>query len=177
MARFQADVQKVYQGEYWTNRYILEAADLAAATLAAHEIVDNERNIHSTLITFDKLRVSSVAEGDQEYAIESLTGNGEYNAGVLLVPLFNVVRVDFNCATGRPSRKYLRGCIGNENQVGPNLLPAYWTIVGTSYVTLMLNVPGFVDVDGQPFTSGVTMQRIGMRQLRRGRRKREAPVI
>ncbi len=171
------DIEKEYQGEYWTNRYVLAAASPAAGLGAAQQIVGIERAVTNSPILFTRFRLSDDVANTDNYQIVqvNLYGLDPIGSNVLL-PLFNVVRVDFTpVGGGRPSRKYLRGLLTeltaefNTIQPGP---------VGTwqaAYADAMLTVEEYVDVDGQAFQYSSIYPKVAMRQLRRGS-KRKAPV-
>jgi hypothetical protein len=171
------DSEKLMQGEYWTNRYIVAAASLAEATAIGNQIVGIERTIHYTPVLFTKYRVSDGVPLTDVYQVFNVNlygqGIGDVNS---MLPLFNVVRCDFNTAGGgRPSRKYLRGCMG-EGQIQFNAIdPGTLTNINTNYAQGLVDLLGFVDVDGQEITSGSVYPFVGMRQLRRGS-KRKAPT-
>jgi hypothetical protein len=179
MPLFQMDSQKVFQNEYWTNRYILNATDLATAVTAAAFIRAAEKAVHYDIVTLDKYRVSDMLPGTDVYQVISdnvagsrSTGGGDY------LPLFNVVRCDFNTVGGgRPSRKYLRIPLGEGEQTAGVLAPAVITFFMTNFVTPLVSLGNFVDVDGQAFTTGSVHRLVGMRQLRRGSKRKQQPII
>lgn len=172
-----ADIEKLLQGEYWTNRYIIEAADMAAALTAANTIVGAERAIHYDNVLFTRYRVSDgVAETDV-YQVTNVNLFGSQALGSdHMLPLFNVLRIDFNTAGGgRPSRKYLRGCLTEPNVNFNAIASALVTAVNSGYVSTLVGLASFVDIDGQQITSGAAYPFVGMRQLRRGS-KRKTPT-
>ena len=177
MARYSVDIQKYYGTEFWTNRYMVEAASLTAADAIGAAITELEKAVTNNRITFDKRRTSSIVEGDEEYVITSLATPGEGTDATPLYPLFNVVRVDFSPGSGRPSRKFLRGVLTEGHADGMNLTSTISTFVATEYAVPLRDLAGFVDVDGQTFLSATVYNQISMRQLRRGSRRRTTPVI
>ncbi len=174
--RWMVDVEKLLQGEYWTNRYIVEAANLAAATAIGSSIAAIERAILYSPVLQTKFRVSDGLNNTDVYQIFNLNllGLNAINTNTLL-PLFNVLRVDFNTAGGgRPSRKYLRGCLA-ENVINFNTIDTpFLDFITANYVAPMIDLVGFVDIDGQQITSGSPYPFVAMRQLRRGS-KRKTP--
>lgn len=178
MPLFSLDIEKSIPGEFWTNRYILNTPDLATAVTIGNQIVSIERAVHKPGVTFTRYRVSDVDPNTDLYSIVALALPGLAPANVSGgLPLFNVVRVDFNTGSGRPSRKYLRLPIAEDQQGDGILVPAFATFVQTNYSVPMLGVDQFVDVDGQPFISAATHQSVAMRQLRRGSRRRTQPIL
>jgi hypothetical protein len=171
------DIEKVLQGEYFTNRYILQALTMEEAAGYAGLIAGYERAIMSTAVLFTRHRVSDGQPNTDVYQVTNLNTLGLYAAPVALVlPLFNVVRCDFNTAGGgRPSRKYLRAVLEEENTNFNDITAARVTQITNSYVAPLIAMDAFVDVDGQQFSSGSVFPRVGMRQLRRAS-KRKAPT-
>jgi hypothetical protein len=178
MPLWSLDIEKERLGEFWTNRYILNAADLTSAVSVGLTVVNNERSIHKPSVIFTRYRVSDFDPLTDIYSIVSVSLPGlapSDPAGAL--PLFNVVRVDFNTAVGRPSRKYLRTPIGEGEHDSGNLTAAYASFIHINYTNPMLGITEFVDVDGDAFTSGATFSVVAMRQLRRGSRRRTEPIL
>jgi hypothetical protein len=177
MPLFAVDVQKKLGAEYWTNRYLVQLASIDDAGAAVGSIVDAERAIHWTGVTFDRTRVSDLVAGTDLFRI--------YQHGTLglaafvgeYIPLFNVVVVDFQPALGRPSRKYLRTPVFEANIANGEFAQSWIDQVTTQYVTPMLAVASFRDPDNQTFVSGAMKRAVGMRQLRRGSRRRTLPII
>jgi len=169
------DSEKLYQGEYWTNRYIIAAADMAAATSIAIGLTNIERSISFAPILHTKVRVSDGQPGTDVYQITNINLFGLLAMSTnTFLPLFNVVRVDFNTAGGgRPSRKYLRGCLGENNVTFNSIDAAHITTINTNYTQPLIDLVGFVDVDGQEIVSGGCHPFVAMRQLRRGSKRKE----
>jgi hypothetical protein len=171
------DIEKNFEGEYWTNRYIVAGATLADASGVAGQIVGIERAVHLTPVLFTRARISDGIPESDVYQIDqvNLFGLSALSGGQLL-PLFNVTRVDFSTiGGGRPSRKYLRGCLLAGHLVNGQPAPAYVTQIQTGYANPMLALTAFHDVDGQSFGFSSVYPKVGMRQLRRGS-KRKAPT-
>lgn len=179
MPLYNVDIEKVLTGEYWTNRYVVFGADLAAAITSANMIYEAERDITKSVVTFTKYRVSDQDPETDTYQIINLNTAGTVAPDGNMLPLFNVVRVDFNTTGGgRPSRKYLR-------------LPLYTTEVGASgalasgilggvqseYADVLAALTAYVDVDNQAISSGSVWPFVSMRQLRRGTRRRTEPIL
>lgn len=178
MALFKIDIEKLLGSEYWTNRYFVRTDTLANAVPQGQDIVDAERLIHSSLVTFTKLRASTADPENEEYTIVTLGVNGLYNQTDLL-PLFNCYRWDFTAVSGRPSRKYYRGCI-SQGDFGGDLLnitsPAFESAIEALFAVGATG-NGIVDPQEQLLTDAVRWPYIAMRQLRRGKRKRTEPVF
>lgn len=172
------DIQKEYSGEFWTNRYILDVTSFAAAESPAEQIVAAERAIHLDVVNFVSYRVSDTIPGNDQYFVVPLTGGGARTTATQALPLFDVARVDFFVTLGRPSRKYLRGVLveGDQENFG-QLLASTVLFINENYTDPVAALVEYVDVDGQSISGGNCYPRVGMRQLRRGSRRRTEPVI
>jgi hypothetical protein len=179
MPLFSLDIQKQRGTEFWTNRYILQLADVVSGSTSAAALVEAERAITLSSVTFTSYRVSDQTPNTDVFSITPIGLVGLRTSGVgTEMPLFNVARVDFQVSMGRPSRKYIRGSLieGDSESYGA-LIPAYLQLVNDNYVAGCLAVAAYVDVDGQSLISGACNANVGMRQLRRGSRRRTEPII
>ena len=181
MPLYQIDIEKYLQGpgflnNFWTNVYFADSTDLAAAQTVAASILALERAVHLTTVTFTKYRVREKTPGATgQISTISLAGQRTVSGDAL--PLFNVVRVDLNTGTGRPSRKYLRCPLQEAEQANGSLTTTYISAFNTAYRDPLLAISSLRDVDNQPFVSATTITAVGMRQLRRGSTRRNNPVI
>jgi hypothetical protein len=172
------DIQKSWGGEYWTNRYILDVVDIPSGVTVADSIVGWEKDITLNIIEFVSYRLSDMIPGTDSYLVVPLTGFGERSVASQGLPLFNVLRVDFGVGLGRPSRKYLRGVLVESDQSALGQLEtASITEFAAAYVAPLVAITQYVDVDGQPIISGAVHPKVGMRQLRRGSKRKLEPVI
>lgn len=179
MALWQLDIEKVLLGEYWTNRYIIDGPNMADALISANIVYEAERDITKSVVTFTKYRVSDGLPNTDVYQIVNLNTVGTVAPDGNMLPLFNVVRVDFNTTGGgRPSRKYLRlPLYTTEVGAGGALAAGILGGVGTEYADVLAGLTAYVDVDGQQIVSGSVWPFVGMRQLRRGSKRREEEII
>ena len=177
MALWKVTIQKHWDIEYWTNSYTVEAATLDDAHDAGMAIALLEVGIHSDQVLFDKMTVGDNIPGTDVFRTTILSANGERAAVGALDPLFNVVRVDFSVGQGRPSRKYLRGILVENDAVGSNIASGLIDFINAEYVQPLIDLAAYVDVDGQAITSGSCYELVAMRQLRRGSKRRLAPII
>lgn len=177
-ATFQIDVEKVLDNEYWTNRYLVDSASINDARIAGNAIVAAEQAITKSYVHFTKFRVSDFTPGNDNFIIVPIDEPGGLTgASTDYLPLFNVVRVDFQAPLGRPSRKYLKlplveGEVSNQ-QVSSGLIAG----VESDYISALLAVDDFCDPDGQHFVTGTVNQAVAMRQLRRGSKRRTTSII
>lgn len=179
MALYKIDIEKSFGTEFWTNVYYTDQGSITVAAEAMNAIAANERNIHSTEILFTKGRVSSVTEGDDQFLTVPYGSFGLRVAGGSRLPLFNVARVDISTlGLGRPSRKYYRLPLYESDVdngvIGTTLLELIEANVGDIASDIEINA---VDVDGQNWQVATAFPTIGMRQLRRGSRRRSTPVL
>ncbi len=176
MPLYDCVITKSINTQEWTNTYVVDAPTLQAARDIGVQIAAIELDVHQTYVEHRRLRTSSRVVGDDEYIITALIGNGTYSTSGDAMPLFNVVRVDFNADSGRPSRKYLRGVLG-EGDINFNALGATVIARAQAYANALVALDGYVDVDGQQLISAVVSSTVGMRQLRRGSKRRVLPTI
>lgn len=173
------DIEKQLLGEYWTNRYFLDFTDPAAALIAGANIAGYEQAIHMENVLFTKYVVSDVDPSTDNYYSVPLNvyGDRSYGGTVNFLPLFNVARVDFAAGAGRPSRKYLRLPLTEGDTETGALSSALIALINTEYVAPLVALATFVDVDGTAIEGGTVFPQIGMRQLRRGTRRRTTPIL
>lgn len=177
MPLFSVDIEKELAGEFWTNRYVVLATDLAQAVIEGGSIYGMERVIHQAHVLFTRYRTSDFDPGTDNYQITVLNEFGLRTTDDSL-PLFCVIRIDFTAVGGgRPSRKYLRGPVKKTDAISGTLTSGAITFFETNYATPLANLNAYVDVDAQPISSGQVSPRVGMRQLRRGSRRVTTPVL
>lgn len=162
------------QGEYWTNVYWADFPTPAAAIPTAEDLVTAERGIHLPAVTFTKFRIDDGTPDTEIWETQVLNLQGLASTTGEMMPLFVVARVDFTVAGGgRPSRKYLRGVLTEEVVNGFLLNAGMLTVLG-SYAAAVAAAATH-DVDGQGITGGSAHPQPGMRQLRRGSKKKTTP--
>ncbi len=176
MTVYQIDIEKTLSNEFWTNVYHVNVPDQSAAVSRAYIIVDIERAVHMTFVLFTKFRVSVYPSVGGQGFIVPVGSSGLYPIEATL-PLFNVARVDFSNGVGRPSRKYLKLPVGETMQQDATFVTAFRTSFSTAYTMPIVDVDGLCDTQGRPLVSAALMPTVGMRQLRRGSKRRALPVI
>lgn len=183
MPIFQVDIEKNYISEFWTNRYLLQAANIVDARSAGQLIVDAERTFHKSWITFTKYRTRTVVEGDDAFITTPLNIQGSWDVAGDAWPLFNVVRVDFTTqGLGRPSRKFYRcglsdGNVNNGGVLAPDTVNLFLLSLSDLIEVLNSSTTLWVDPDNQIINSAVIYPQVGMRQLRRGSKRRATPIL
>lgn len=179
MALYSLDIEKRLGTEFWTNRYILDADTAGNASNLGQAIVMSELAFHSDLVTFTRFRVSTMAEGDEVYAIIPINQAGQRTANDDLMPLFNTLRMDFTATSGRPSRKFYRGVL-YSNDCNGDAVSSDFTAFAADIEGHFKGVEdpvGIVDPQSQLLTNAVVHPFVQMRQLRRGTRKRASGGI
>lgn len=179
MALFTIQTFKHLGSQKWTNRYIVDAADLAAATSAALIILDHERTRQLDVVTLDYARISTAATGDDVYTTLPYNLNGSASTGgVDYLPLYNTVLVDIGVTGGgRPSRKFYRPPIRENEQsngtLDSSVVAAFNTMVSDMISDLEDNSTPAVDPQGQALqgASVSTHPAVQERQLHRRRRR------
>src|SRR5690242_12978603 len=118
MPLFQIDIQKTDGTHFWTNRYIVNSADVNTAHAAGNTVlVPAEQAMHTTLVTLNKIRTATFAPNDNIFRTNALSAVGTQDVRGEILPLFNVVRVDLSTSEGRPSRKYYRLGLGSDDVI------------------------------------------------------------
>jgi hypothetical protein len=177
MALWSVDIEKFTAGEYWTNRYIVNQPDITLAQASGLGITNFERSVTSDSVTFTKYRVSDLNPETDLYVIVPLGNLGQRSAATPLLPLFNVVRVDFGTGSGRPSRKYLRGILVEGDITFNTISTDLITLINTNYADPLVAANAYVDVDGEEIINRAVYSNVAMRQLRRGSRRRTEPIL
>lgn len=176
-AMFSLDIEKQFGSETWTNRYILSNPTIDNALFTAQAILDVEMAVHTEDVTFTRYRVADLDPNTDVFVIVPVLDQGAIAKTSDYLPLFNVLRVDFPAGLGRPSRKYYRLPIQEHQQAGgvwdSNAILTYNQAIGVA----LGDIDEYVDVDGEPLGTGVCFPNVAMRQLRRGSKRRQTPVL
>ena len=181
MPLYQVDIEKRLLAEYFTNVYYLQSPSLADAATDAALIVSFEKSIMLDNVNFVKQRVRTTTIGDDLYAVATLSGLGLRSSSGGTLPLFNTLNVVLSAATGRPSRKYYRGVLQESDidytAVSLSLLSTVQTQANTLITAMNASASDLVDIDNTLILTVVPVSDVGMRQLRRGSKRRARPVL
>lgn len=175
MPKFRLTLEKYNSGfaEYWTNIYWCNVAVITDAVPLLTSLMNAERPLYwaSTVIT--KGRVDDAVKLTDNFRTVTFNAAGTRASPTGdAYPLFAVSRVDFTVADGgRPSRKYLRATIADEDTAGATALAAAAVTRLQTYADAIV-AAGLCDVDLAAITAGAVWPNIAMRQLRRGSKKR-----
>lgn len=165
-------------GEFWTNVYFVNVNDRPAAIPIMDALVAAERALYigPTGIYITKGRIDDRNPATPEAfttKVYNLAGQRTGTTGGQ-APLWVTVRVDLSTGdTGRPSRKFLRGVLTEDDFNMVSLSGTVQSLV-VGYIQAVVNA-GIVDVDGQNITNGALFNAPQMRQLRRGAKKKVTP--
>lgn len=182
MPRWQIDIEKRLGQEFWTNVWNVDAGNLQEAIGAAQDIILMEQAIHTSYVTFTKARVRTPVQGDFIFETIPINELGTIDPlGDSYLPLFNCVRVDFGVSASKPSRKYFRLPLLESQQTNGLLVGAFRLQVeqqiAQRLIALQTAGTPLVDVDAQPLNGANVAIDVAMRQLRRGSKRKEKPVI
>ena len=114
MAQFNVTIHKRFTQNLqpWGNRYVLEATTRDAAEVSAIDIIlVHEKAMHSELVEFTSVLVSSVTAFDSDFNSIPVGGVGSITVGDIIVPIQTVVEAAVNVlGGGRPLRKFYHVC-------------------------------------------------------------------
>jgi hypothetical protein len=171
----QLVINKRRGNEEWANVYHVFGADAASLQTGINGVITMER---------------AQADANTEfvnYVVRPFPGPGEgtatpiglvgLNPATEMLPGFCVQRVDFPAPTGRPSRKYYRYTLTPGDTDHDLILAARHTQIQGQYEADFAALPAnfLVDVDGQVLGPPRLARQVGMRQLKRGS-KRKPPT-
>lgn len=173
---YRITVEKYYGGgnKYWTNVYHTTAGDFAAATAVGTAIANAELPLYVSGIVISKFRIDDMTPNTDNFITKPVNLPGTRAAkaaGVELLPFFVVARVDFGpSGFGRPSRKYLRGVLWEDDGNLTSITAAMNTIL-QNYGAAIVNA-GVTDESGNDLQTSAVWQAFAMRQERRGSKKK-----
>lgn len=172
MTLWTVDIKKRRGQREWSNVYTVNAPSLAAATAVGQQIVPLEKAVHMNEVAFISMEVRPQILGAGGGTVVALSGNGTIIPGSDLMPMFNTIRVRLQPAAGKPSQKYIRMPLEETRTTGDTIVAGTVGYVQANYADPLIDIPGVVDVDGQPFESATVIPLVQIRQLKRERRSR-----
>lgn len=174
MTLWKVRTHKAIGAEEWTNVYVVNASNLAAAVVLGEAIATTEKAVHCRNVTFGLAEVEPAILGGGGGTVFTIGGVGSlaYDADSGL--LFVCSRVVFRPSAGKPSQKYLRGNVNaaQYDHATGTFITSFVATLTSAYLTPMLAMAAFVDVDGQAFVGGAVVPHVQERQLKRRRRAR-----
>jgi hypothetical protein len=175
----RVEIRKSWAGHNWSNDYLVETPSLIDSVALGEQCYDFERTFHESIVTFEYIRVSSVAVGDRIFRhIPKNTLGLATNGTTNFLPLFNTARLDFATADSDPCRKYYRLPVPEANQDNGLFTVAWLGAVNPTVATFISTWnPGskIVSKVGHNVVSGLFARPVQMRQLHRHKRPPVAP--
>lgn len=151
----------------WSYLWYVDAENLSAAVAVGEAIWAALRPAHSQRAYCYELYVSDLLPSTVTYTLSPIApGNQRGTAAVVanLLPSFNVVRVDLNAVSSRPSRKFHRLPLGEDQIVNAELAASSAIAIQEAYADAIA-IPGVVDESGNGLTGaivkGITSRRLG----------------
>jgi len=176
MPVYKVDIQVDYYQEFVTNRYHVLADDMVQAGTRGTAIAELQKTLLPTTVNIDFIRVSTVVEGDNSFYTLPADIPGTRAATSQTMPPFCRWRADMSIGFRRPLRKYLLIPL-EEDSEGASFTTAARSYFNANYGAPLFNL-GYVCSEGGIVISGVSLNNIiGMRQLRRGSKRRMTPII
>lgn len=179
MAVLRMHVEKYWAAlnEYWTNVYYTNTGTLSDAVTLAAGIATLERALYPSSVTITKVRADDMVPNTDNFATQvlNLAGTRTAMATGSWLPLFNTVRVDFSSAdAGRPSRKYIRGTLNEDDLAGPVSLETGTLTRVATYASALVGL-AVCDVDGADLTNYATWPAPNIHDLHRRSKKKTTP--
>lgn len=177
MAVYQFDFQFHYETEYWTNKFYAICTDIADAQEFVNAVATFTPPSYPPSVTLDKARITPLPFVKNVFADITLNKPGTAPA-FSPAPLFNVVRFDFSRQFGRAVHHYMRACFP-ASAMGPNQqFTAEYQGYNNLFAGHFADGPQIVcDKNGNAYENFSAAPSVGMRQLRRGSKRKAKPVI
>lgn len=156
----------------WSNVYTFDAAGLVTATDLALALVTTEQAVHTADVQFYLTGIRSLVDSGVSTKITSTDIGLLGSDPSIMLPLWNVVRVDFLDASGRPEIKYLRVPLQEDTVDGTLVDGGLVATITDDYATPLLAEDSYVGPSGEAHTGFVVHNLVQMRQQRWHRRAR-----
>lgn len=177
MPLYKLDIQFVYETVYWTNKLYIIGTDDENAAEAAVAITDILATGVQNSVTIDKVRITPAPFTKNNFFDFPVNKVGSGGA-TQPAPLFNVVRWIFTPPRGRSTNHYFRGGVTPSNiGVDQQFTPTAAAFNNALLVQLFDAGWSIVSHTGAPYAGAAASVRVGMRQLRRGSKRKKKPVI
>ncbi len=176
MPVYQVDTQKINNGVYWTNVWHVIAATLSDAHIIARQIGLIEASELMTYMRVELIRTSEVGPGGT-FVSEQVTYNGgRVQSGTdNPMPAWNRYLIGLVPDSGFHGKKFLLWMLEGDQDNGSLVQSTQQRLV-TNIAIPLDNLAALCSPKGVPYTSVNVISTVGMRQLRR-HRKRTTPVI
>src|SRR5215207_8329025 len=165
---YRITVVKSYLGKTWSNDYLTIDATMTDAATRAVQLVEFERRLHTTLVTFDYYRVSTTIVGDRSFRHVAINQPGLRAGSTDSLPLYCTARLDMPTADSDPARKYYRLPVQEGEQASGTMTAATVTtlqgIVQTYFIATGA-ISMVVTSRGNPVTTAQMSNTVQMRQM------------
>lgn len=174
---YQVDIQVRIFDQYMTNVYHVRATGINDALFAGMAIADIQKSLITPSDAITLVRASTPQPFDKQFLTRPVNIPGTRIVNAQALPLFCRFRVDFSQGPRRPCRKFLN-LPTEQDSDGHSFNQAALDYVQQNYVLPLIDNPNIqlCGPTGYVFEGGALAPAIGMRQLRRGS-KRKKPVI
>lgn len=159
-------------GHHWTNVYTVDAADTPAALASLADIAAIQADVMYSAAEVYKTTVKSFLAGSESFSASVSLPGAVVAASGVLIPQWNVARVDFLDALGKPEIKYLRLPLMEESITGQNLTNGVITSLSLSYGAPLVALGAYVGPSGETITDFSVHTPVQMRQTSWHRRFR-----
>lgn len=158
----------------WSNVYYCNVADLAAALSFGEVVAAAEADILKEYVQIYKLSAVQPLPEHQPGVSQQMSLNGTVTGDfALMLPLFNAIRITFSDGVGRPSQKYFRCPLQEDEITGGALISAFIDDINANYCGVLLGVANLVSNSGDSFTDILCQAPVQMRQTDWHRRTRD----
>lgn len=175
MALFRCQVfKRLTSSEHeWSNVYHIRAATISAAAGQADAVAAAEESFHWNNVFFTRARVS-LEGAPGSFTIVTLNVAGIGGDALDQIPLFNVARASLNVLYGRPSFKFYRLPMREQDQTNGVITGGFPATIIAAMESLFANTAdeGIVDESDNLFTSCTVDNLVHERQVHRRRRRR-----
>lgn len=175
---WRIEIVKSKAGEQWANDYLTDIATLPDAEDLASILLGFERDIHTTAVFFDYIRVSSFLAFDRVFRHLVVNEAGVQASGDSL-PLYCTARMDMSTFSSDPARKYYRLPVAEAWQTNGFIDAAVLTMWAASINTHLIAtsaIGNIVTNAGHNCLTASFNPAVQMRQLHRHRRKKVVPA-
>lgn len=157
----------------WSNVYHINRTDLAAAALAAPQLVDLEKTLYPDNVRIVRYSVADPSAPQSGFSVGVFeSGSRSVGAVATQLPRWNCARAKLNVPTGRPSQMWLRVIFDESEVDSGNMTTAVFDQINTGWGSPLIALGYVCDESGQLFT-GVSLDlAIANRQVGWSRRTR-----
>lgn len=178
MPLYQLNIQKVSSGNYWTNRYYINAESFDGGLVVGRAIADIEKTFTGSHVQFVSQRVSTPVKDKPNLYVTEVLGFYGQKAFNYAMPLTVCVRVELRKGPTRPDVKYYRASARAEDLASSVLFTnAYVQALNDGPLAALLNLDGLVDRGNRPYDAIEAAVKVSQHQLRRGTKAKVRPVI